>query len=77
MNIKDKAARFRNLSNDETFKEVVQEIKDQRSSVFLNSQSHIETIKDAHDIIKALNYIENHFNTVFTDEAMFDKKQKD
>lgn len=77
MNIKDKAARFRNLSNDEAFKEVVQEIKDQQSSVFLNSQSQIETIKDAHDIIKALNYIENYFNTVFTDEAIFDKKHKD
>lgn len=77
MNIKDKAARAKNLWQDETFQEILQEIKNRQTSVFLNSRSPIETIKDAHDIIKALNLIEDQFNTVFTDEAIYDKKQKD
>jgi len=77
LNIKDKAALARNLSRDETFQEILQIIRDRQSSVFLNSQSQIETIKGAHDIIRALNLIEDQFNTVFTDEAIYDKKQKE
>jgi hypothetical protein len=77
LNIKDKAALAKNLWRDDTFQEVLQSIRDAQTSVFLNSQSQVETIKDAHDIIRALNLIEAQFNTVFTDEAIFDKKQKD
>lgn len=36
----------------------------------------MDAIKDAHDIVRALNYIEGYFNTVFADEAIYDKKQK-
>jgi len=77
LNIKDKAALAKNLWRDDTFQEILQSIRDAQTSVFLNSQSQVETIKDAHDIIRALNLIEAQFNTVFTDEAIFDKKQKD
>jgi hypothetical protein len=77
LNIKDKAALAKNLWRDDTFQEVLQSIRDAQTSVFLNSQSQVETIKDAHDIIRALNLIEAQFNTVFTDEAIFDKKHKD
>ena len=77
MNIKDKAALAKNLWRDDTFQEILQSIRDAQTNVFLNSQSQIETIKDAHDIIRALNLIEAQFNTVFTDEAIFDKKHKD
>ena len=77
MNIKDKAAKIRTLSNDDTYQEVIKEIRNAQVSVFLNGQSQLEAINDAHDIIRALNLIEAQFNTVFTDEAIFDKKQKD
>jgi hypothetical protein len=77
LNIKDKAALAKNLWRDDTFQEVLQSIRDAQTSVFLNSQSQVETIKDAHDIIRALNLIEAQFNTVFTDEGIFDKKHKD
>jgi hypothetical protein len=77
LNIKDKAALAKNLWRDDTFQEILQSIRDAQTNVFLNSQSQVETIKDAHDIIRALNLIEAQFNTVFTDEAIFDKKQKD
>lgn len=45
-------------------------------SVFLNSQSQIEAINDAHDIIRALDRIEDYFQTVLMEEAIFDKKEK-
>jgi len=77
LNIKDKAALAKNLWRDDTFQEILQSIRDRQTSVFLNSQSQLETIKDAHDIIKALNLIEGQFNTVFADEAIYNKKQKD
>lgn len=76
MSIKDKAARIRALTNDETFKEVMQEIRDIQATVFLNSQSEIGVISDAHDIIRALDQIENYFTSVFTEEAIFDKIEK-
>ena len=77
MNIKDKAAKVRALSNDDTYKEVIADIRDSQVSVFLNGQSQQEAINDAHDIIRALNLIEDQFQTVFTDEAIYDKKQKE
>tara|TARA_R110000803_G_scaffold132309_1_gene199505 strand:- start:1006 stop:1239 length:234 start_codon:yes stop_codon:yes gene_type:complete len=77
LNIKDKAALARNLSQDETFMEILHVIRGRQTNVFLDSQSPIETIKQAHDIIRALNLIENQFHTVFADEAIYDKKHKD
>ena len=76
MNIKDKAAKIRTLSNDDTYQEVIKEIRNAQVSVFLNGQSQLEAINDAHDIIRALYKIEDYFNTVFADEAIFDKKER-
>jgi len=76
LNIKDKAAKIRTLSNDDTYQEVIKEIRNAQVSVFLNGQSQLEAIHDAHDIIRALDKIEDYFNTVFADEAIFDKKER-
>ena len=76
MNIKDKASKIRTLSNDDTYQEVIKEIRNAQVSVFLNGQSQLEAINDAHDIIRALDKIEDYFNTVFADEAIFDKKER-
>lgn len=76
MNIKDKAAKVRALSNDDTYKEVIADIRDSQVSVFLNGQSQQEAINDAHDIIRALDKIEDHFQSVYADEAIFDKREK-
>jgi len=76
LNIKDKAARVRALSNDDTYKEVIADIRDSQVSVFLNGQSQQEAINDAHDIIRALDKIEDHFQSVYADEAIFDKREK-
>jgi|TARA_R110000744_G_scaffold89894_1_gene174714 hypothetical protein len=76
LNIKDKAAKVRALSNDDTYKEVIADIRDSQVSVFLNGQSQQEAINDAHDIIRALDKIEDHFQSVYADEAIFDKREK-
>lgn len=76
MNIKEKANRAREIYKDETFKEVFENIREQQTSVFLSNEASMDAIKDAHDIVRALNYIEGYFNTVFADEAIYDKKEK-
>ena len=77
MNIKDKAARIRTLSNDDTYQEVIKEIRNAQVNVFLNSQSQLEAINDAHDIIRALDKIEDYFNTVFADERYSIRKKEE
>lgn len=76
MNIKEKANRAREIYKDETFKEVLENIREQQTSVFLSNEASMDAIKDARDIVRALNYIEGYFNTVFADEAIYDKKEK-
>ena len=76
MNIKEKAGNARQLLQDETFKEVLESIREQQTSVFLNSESSTDDLKHSHDIVRALNCIEDRFNTIFMDEAIFDKKEK-
>jgi hypothetical protein len=76
LNIKEKANRAREIYKDETFKEVFENIREQQTSVFLSNEASMDAIKDAHDIVRALNYIEGYFNTVFADEAIYDKKEK-
>lgn len=77
MNIKDKASRLKQLLGDPLLKEALQSIRDDQIMIFTNEQSSMETIKEAHDIICALNKIDQYFNTVLTDEVMFDKRQGD
>ena len=72
--IKDKASRIRQLMRDETFKDVMQEVKDKQIAVFLNSSAKIEHIEEAHALVKALDEIERHMQSVLDDEAVYDKK---
>lgn len=77
MNIKDQASRIRQLQNDTVFQEVMQAIRDKQVDLFLNPEASPDALVDAHDIIRALGNIETYFNTVLTDEAFFDKQQKE
>ena len=77
MNIKDKASRVKQLLGDPLLKEALQSIRDDQIMIFTNEQYSMENIKSAHDIICALNKIDQYFNTVLTDEVMFDKRQGD
>jgi hypothetical protein len=77
LNIKDQASRIRQLQKDTVFQEVMQAIRDKQVDLFLNPEASQEALVDAHDIIRALGNIETYFNTVLTDEAFFDKQQKE
>jgi len=76
-NIKDKAGRIKRLKHDETFQKVIAEIKERQATVFLDAHSVMSEIERAHDIVRALNEIENYFDTVLAEEAVYDKNQGD
>ena len=71
--IKDKAARYRNLMRDETFQELLNETREKLVDVFLTPSASIETINEAHTIVRALNEIENTLNAALDAEAVYDK----
>lgn len=72
--IKEKAARIRHLMRDDAFQELMREVKDKQIAVFLNSSAKIEHIEEAHALVKALDAIERHMQSVLDDEAVYDKK---
>jgi hypothetical protein len=74
LNTKERANLVRDLKSNSVFAEGFKKIREDQIAVFLNTQSQIETIQKAHDIIGALNKIEDYFNTVLTDEVLFDRK---
>lgn len=76
MNIKEWAGKVRQLKDDPVFTEVLKKIRDQQVDVFLNSGSHESDLIGAHDIIRALDKIEGYFNSVLSEEAIFDKRQQ-
>ena len=77
MNIRDQASKIRQLQKDHVFQEVMQAIRDKQVGLFLNPEVSQDVLVDAHDIIRALGNIETYFNTVLTEEAFFDKQQKE
>lgn len=76
MNIKDQAAKLRQLQQDETFIELLKCIENKQTDVFLSISSTMEEREQAHDIIRALNAIDDHFNAVYAAEAIYDRKSK-
>lgn len=74
--IKEWAGKVRHLKDDPVYSEVIKHIRDQQVKVFLNSESYDSDISSAHDIIKALDKIEGYFNSVLSEEAIFDKRQQ-
>jgi hypothetical protein len=76
MNIVEKSARIRTLMNDDTFKEVMAEIRSQQIAVFLDANSITDKRNGAHDIVCALRKIDDYFDSVIADEAMHNRKLK-
>lgn len=72
--VKERAARFRNLLRDATFKEVTEDFRGKQVAVFLDSSAKIEDIERAHSIVKALDELERYMQSALDDEAMYDKK---
>lgn len=76
MNVKEKSAKIRTLQADDTYQSVITEITNQQVAVFVNADSTQEQREEAHNIICALRKIEDYFDSVYTDEAMYDRKLK-
>ena len=76
LNILEKSAKLRTLQADDTYKSVIKEITDQQIAMFVNVDSTEEQRGEAHDVIRALRLIEDYFDSVYTDEAMHNRKRK-
>ena len=76
LSIVEKSAKLRTLQADDTYKSVIKEITNQQVAVFVNVDSTEEQRREAHDVIRALRLIEDYFDSVYTDEAMHNRKLK-
>jgi len=65
---------MRTLQADDTFKLALKEITDQQIAVFVNADSTTDQREKAHDMICALRKIDDYFDSVQTDEVMYNHK---
>lgn len=72
--IKDKALRYRNLKKDDTFVELIDQVKMAQTAVFLDPHSSEEALVKARAVVIALEAIDTVFQGVFDQEAVFDKQ---
>jgi len=75
VHIVEKGAKMRTLQADDTFQLALKEITEQQVAVFMDASSSLELREEAHDIICALNKIDDYFDSVNTDEVMYNHKQ--
>lgn len=75
MNEKERAHQLRRIVNDDVFKEMMKEVIETQTAVFLNSSATIQEIEQAHHVIKGMHAIEAYIEAVFNAEAIYDKKQ--
>jgi hypothetical protein len=75
LNIKEKAQRYKSLSQDDVFKELLQDVKDDAIGVFLNQLRDDEAINQARNLIDALITIETKINAALLNDAVNDKQK--
>jgi len=75
MNPKDQAHQMRRIANDDTFKDMMRDIKESQTAVFLDSSATMEQIEQAHHVIKGVGKIEAYIQSILDEEAIYDKKQ--
>jgi hypothetical protein len=75
VHIVEKGAKMRTLQADDTFQLALKEITEQQVAVFVDADSSSEQREEAHDMICALRKIDDYFDTVKTDEVMYNHKQ--
>ncbi|MBT4081321.1 MAG: hypothetical protein HOE82_11975 [Gammaproteobacteria bacterium] len=76
MDINTKSAKISTLKNDDTFKDVMTEVKDQQISVFLNTLSSDEDRGKAHNVVCALEQIMDYMQSVIDDAKIQEKRNK-
>ena len=65
---------MRTLQSDDSFQLALKEITEQQVAVFMDASSSLELREEAHDIICALRKIDDYFDSVKTDEVMYNHK---
>ena len=76
LSIVEKSARMKTLQADDMFQLAIKEITEQQVAVFVNADSTKDEREEAHNIICALQKIDDYFDSVKTDEAMYNRKLK-
>lgn len=72
--IKDRAGRYRRIKNDDTFQEIINGVKNSQISVFTDTSATIESIAEAHSVLRALALVDSYIQSALDDEAVYDKK---
>lgn len=75
-NVHDIAEAARRFKGDETYKSLIQSIKDAQVSVFLSPSSTQEARDGAHEIIRALGKLDNEIDARIADSSMQKKKDQ-
>ena len=75
LSIVEKSAKMKTLQADDTFQLALKEITEQQVAVFVDASSSSEQREEAHDIICALGKIDDYFDSVQSDEVMYNHKQ--
>jgi hypothetical protein len=76
LNIREKAQRYTRLSEDDVFKELLQDVRDGAVSVFLEQSRDDEAINRARDLIDALNTLETTINAVKLNDLVENKRKQ-
>lgn len=72
-----KAQQARELLGSSTFRDVVKDVRERQTEVFLNSNAdEVSLREEAHTIIRALDAIENELTSAISAEQVFDRKMK-
>ena len=65
------------LLNDETFCAIIEKVRNQQVSTFVNSaKSDTDLREEAHSILRAIDKIEQALQSVITDEAIKEKRKQ-
>ena len=72
--IKDKAARYKNLQEDETFLEVLEIVLEDQVNIFLAPDSLPDEIDQARNVALALEKIADVIQSVIDEETFYDNK---
>jgi len=72
--IKDKAARYKNLQEDETFLEVLEIVLEDQVNIFLAPDSLPDEIEQARNVALALEKIADVIQSVIDEETFYDNK---
>lgn len=72
--IRERAARFKRIKDDEAFQEILEGVRQMQVDAFLNNSVTIEQIATAKDILRALDAVERYIQAAIDAGYMRDKK---